>query len=140
MSSYELKFVKMRLTLFLLLSIISFTGRTQYFRVDPWFYDSIAPDSYSFHVTGLANFNDSMVVTIKLTTGFPLHTVLYEGVQDFTDSTATTFNNFIYNPATEEFSVDLGIFPSLDMWLWIRSTINGVMREEILVTQFDPPQ
>lgn len=131
----------MRLTFFfLLLFSLSITARGQYFRVDPWFYDSIAPGSYSFHVTGLAQFDDSMVVTIKLTTGFPLHTVLYEGVQDFTNPSASTFSNFVYNPATEAFSVDLGVFPSLDMWLWIRSTVNGVMREEILVTQFDPPQ
>jgi|GEM_PF-3223016 len=126
-------------SLFLLTLLSSFMARGQYFRVNPEFYDSHSPTSFSFHISGLAAFNDSMVVSVELTTPDSLRTVLFSGIQNFTHPAASTLTGFTYDAATEAFSAQLGSFPTTHMYLWLRSSVAGVIREEILVTQFDPP-
>lgn len=108
---------------------------SQGFTVYQDFYDSI-PSGFSFHLTGEANLTDSMVVDVEVRSADSLHTLLYHGNHNMSTG-VSTFADFIYDPVQYKFTIQLGNFPSKQMEIWLRALIDGVIREELLLVEFD---
>lgn len=135
-SAYLTIWIAMKLILFLA-CLCSYHAFSQQFAIAPDFYDSTGVSSYDFHVTGQASFTDSMVVTVELHASDSSHAVLFSGTYSFADPQASTLPGFTYDPLTTVFYAALGSYPSKDMEMWVRSTVDGVMREELLIVYFD---
>lgn len=78
-----------------------------------------------------------MVVEVELRSTDSLQTVLFSGFYSFADSTSSTLAGFTYDPVTTLFYCPLGMYVSKDMDLWVRSVINGEIREALLIANFD---
>jgi hypothetical protein len=124
----------MRFVLFFLL-LQAPSVYSQGFIVYPDFYDSI-PSGFSFHLTGEANLTDSMFVEVEVRSADSLNTILYQGNHNMSNGTST-FTGFNYDAVQQKFTVQLGVFPSKAIEIWLRALIDGVIKEELLLVEFD---
>ena len=119
--------------IFLLFQAPSVYG--QGFIVYPDFYDSI-PSGFSFHLTGEANLTDSMLVEVEVRSADSLQTTLYQGNHNMSTGNST-LAGFTYDAVQQKFTIQLGVFPSKAMEIWLRALIDGVIKEELLLVEFD---
>ena len=115
---------------------LSFFSSAQDFEVSADVCDSISPTSYFYHVSGYATFTDSMVMEVELRTNDSLNTLVYSGYKDFGAGGQNTLTNFTFDPLTEEFTLDIGTYNSLDYMVHIISKENGVLKEELLIESY----
>jgi hypothetical protein len=118
------------------LGLFCFAGHSQNLRIDKDCIDTISSTDFHFKLTGEAQFHDSIRLEIVITSNDSLHTVLFSGVKDFSDELNTTITNFVYDSATEAFHCDLINSNNTNYILDVISSINGAIKEEIVITLF----
>ncbi|WP_343634753.1 hypothetical protein [Fluviicola sp.] len=121
--------------IFIFLLLQSPTAFSQGFVVYQDFYDSI-PSGFEFHLTGEANLTDSMLVEVEVTSADSLHTNLYQGNHNMSNG-ISTFPGFTYDAIQHTFTIQLGVFPTKAIEIWLRARIEGVIKEELLLVEFD---
>jgi hypothetical protein len=107
----------------------------QYFNIYYPVRDSVAANSYHYHVNGIANFPDSSVVHAELITNEVPPVMLTEGISLPSDPGSTSLSEFVYDPVTGLFSFDLGNFPTTDMYLHMWVVVGGMIENEIYYKQ-----
>ena len=107
-------------------------GFSQNFEVSSDAYDSLAVDDYFIRLSGYATFNDSMDFHVGLISNDTTETVIYMESHDFTTGIGT-LSNFVFDPSSEEFSLDIGNYSTHDFILHLWSEVEGELREELFI-------
>ena len=126
-------------SLFVLCGIFSFAstnGYSQNFAIDPLVCDSIDTNNYFIHVSGFATFSDSMIIHLELTEADSISTVVYSASKDFGVNGTSTLSNFVYDPNTEAFSLDIGTYTNRQYHIHIWSEVLGELKEELIIDTF----
>lgn len=118
------------MTLFLALSTSA-----QNFNIAPVIRDSINSDNYNYHVSGIGQFGDSLIIHAELITEGEVSETLFTGMYDFSNPSASTLTNFTYNPTSTDFSFVIGNFPTGNLFLHMWVVQNGEMKNEIYYKQ-----
>jgi hypothetical protein len=111
-------------------------GYSQNFSIYVDCIDTLSNGNYHYSITGDAQFTDSMVVLVELRSNDSLETVIYSGVKDFQHEENTTLSAFSVNSVEGTFSIDLIDLPTNQVFVFMRSSIMGEMKEEILIPAF----
>ncbi|MBI3239996.1 MAG: hypothetical protein HYZ43_14330 [Flavobacteriia bacterium] len=111
-------------------------GYSQSFSIHIDCLDTLSNGNYHYSINGDAQFTDSMVVLVELRSNDSLETVIYSGVKDFEHEENTTLSSFSVNSVEGTFSIDLIDLPTNQVFVFIRSSIMGEMKEEILIPAF----
>jgi len=108
----------------------------QNFKITPDCVDTLSNGEFHFIITGEAVFSDSMSILVELRSTDSLETVLFSGTKDFLNVSNTTLTNFTYDANLGTFSIDLVDLPTNQLFIFIRSSIVGEIKEEILIPAF----
>lgn len=111
-------------------------GYSQNFNISVDCTDTLSNGSFHYSITGEAQFTDSMVVLVELRSNDSLETVLFSGTKDFLNESNTTLASFSVNLTEGTFSIDLIDLPTNQVFVFMRSSIMGEMKEEILIPAF----
>ena len=100
---------------------MSFSSFSQYYNLDPIIKDSISSNSYMYHVSGIANFNDSLVLHVELLTNEENPNTVFAGEYNFSTLFELNISEFTYSPSTSDFSFKIGEFSddNLKLHMWI---------------------
>lgn len=128
-----MNFYALRRKVLLFFMATVFSSSAQNFEISSNVTDSLSPTSYLFHVSGYAAFTDSMVMEIELRTNDAVSTIVYSSYKDFGSGGLNTLINFVFDPLTEAFSLDIGTYPTRDYVIHIISKENGNLKEELLI-------
>lgn len=114
---------------------LAFSGSAQNFNIDPVICDSVNSNTFNYHVSGVGEFQDSLILKVELITDGENSEILFSGMYDFSNPTATTLTNFTFNPTSSDFSFVIGNFPTGNLFLHMWVLQNGEMKNEIYYKQ-----
>lgn len=97
-------------------------SNAQSFNIEPYIKDTISSDNFFYHVKGVGEFSNSMVLKVELFDELDQSDVLFSGAYFFSESQAQNLQDFSYNLETKEFVFNIGNFPNTNMYLhmWIQ--------------------
>ena len=116
--------MKSYLTL-LMVFFMSLSVDAQNFNIDPLIKDSLSSDNFFYHVKGVGDFSDSMVLRVELFNDADQSDVLFSGSYFFSGSQSEQLTDFSYNTVSKEFTFTIGSYPSNKMFLhmWIQDGV-----------------
>lgn len=101
---------------------LAFSGSAQNFNIDPVICDSISSNNFFYHVKGVGEFNNTMILKVELFNETDQSDVKFSGAYFFSESQAQNLEAFTYNTTTKEFTFNIGNFPDTKMYvhMWIQ--------------------
>lgn len=125
----------MKQILTLTIVFLSFLGEAQNFNIDPIIRDSINSTTYNYHISGIGQFSDSLIIHAELITEGEVSETLFSGMYDFSNPSNSTLTNFTYNPTSTDFNFEIGNFSTGNLFLHLWIVQNGEMKNEIYYKQ-----
>lgn len=113
----------------------AFFINAQNFNIDPIIRDSINSNTFNYHVSGIGQFGDSLIIHAELITEGDVSETLFSGMYDFSNPSTSTLTNFTFNPTNTDFSFGIGNFPTGNLFLHMWIVQNGEMKNEIYYKQ-----
>lgn len=117
------------------LAILSFSSQAQFYNINPEIRDSLSTSAFHYHVAGVGEFSDSVILHVELLGSGEVPVVEFSGVYDFSNPSTSSLSAFVYDTTSEEFSFDLGNYATKDLFLHMWIEMNGEIKNEIYYKQ-----
>lgn len=121
----------MKYLFFFLFICCSGAASAQYFNIFPIVCDSTSSGQFHYHVDGIEEFTDSLVLNVELLTNDSTLTLITSRTYDLSDTVAADFAGFTRDIPANRFYIDLGDYPTdaylVHIWIWVAGAVYNEM-------------